>query len=70
VMVSIIGQVITDSSEGETNTDTHEDEHGGLLTVISLTHEQLLGIGGDKLPSLPWDPRVYFVGRLFHLMMT
>ena len=32
------------------------DEHKGLLTVISLTQEQLYEIGSDKLPSLPWDP--------------
>jgi hypothetical protein len=42
VMVSIIDQVTT-------------DEHKGLLTVISLTQEQLEEIGSDKLPSLPGD---------------
>jgi hypothetical protein len=40
VMVSIIGQVTI-------------DEHRGILTVISLTQEQLEEIGSDKLPSLP-----------------
>jgi hypothetical protein len=27
-------------------------------------------MGGDKIPSLPWDPGVHFVSRLFHFMMT
>ena len=31
------------------------NEHRGLLTVISLTQEQLDDIGSDKLPSLQWD---------------
>jgi hypothetical protein len=53
-MVSIIGQMIV-------------DEHRGLLTVISLTQEQLEGIGSDKLPSLTWDPGVRFVSRMFML---
>jgi hypothetical protein len=43
MMVSIIGQVIV-------------DEHRGLPTVISLTHEQLAEIRSDKIPSFPWDP--------------
>jgi hypothetical protein len=38
--------------------------------VISMTQEQLAGIGSDKLPSFPWDPGVHFVSRLFHFMMT
>jgi hypothetical protein len=42
-------------------------EHIGLLTVISLTQEQLEEIGSDKLPSLPWDPGVRFVRRMFML---
>jgi hypothetical protein len=42
VIESIMGQVIA-------------DEHRGLLTVISLTQEQLEEIGSDKLPSFPWD---------------
>jgi hypothetical protein len=70
VMVSIIGKVIAEISEGDTDTDTHEDEHGGLPTVISMTPEQLAGIGSDKIPSFPWDPGVHFFGRLFHRMMT
>jgi hypothetical protein len=70
MMVSIIGQGIADVSEDDIDTDSHEDEHGGLPTVINMTQEQLAGIGSDKLPSLPWDPGVHLVSRLFHLMMT
>jgi hypothetical protein len=70
VMVSIIGQGIADISKGDKDTNSHEDEHGGLPTVINMTQEQLVGIGSDKLPSLPWDPKVHFVNMLFHLMMT
>jgi hypothetical protein len=54
VMVSIIDQMMT-------------DEHRGLLTVISLTQEQLEEIGSDKLPSFPWDPGVRFVSTMFML---
>jgi hypothetical protein len=43
------------------------DEHIGLLTVISLTQEQLEEIGSDKLPSLPWDLAVRFVSTMFML---
>jgi hypothetical protein len=43
------------------------DEHIGILTVISLTHEQLEEIGSDKLPSFPWDPGVCFVSTMFML---
>jgi hypothetical protein len=68
--MSIIGQVMADSSEDDTDSSTHEDEHRGLPTVISLTQGQLARIGSDKLPSLLWDPRVHFVGSLFYLMMT
>jgi hypothetical protein len=57
VMVSTIGQMIA-------------DEHGGLPTVISLTQEQLEEVGSDKLPSLPWDPGVHLVSRVFHYMVT
>jgi hypothetical protein len=46
------------------------DEHIGILTVISLTQEQLEEIGSDKLPSLPWDLGVHRVSRMFHYMMT
>jgi hypothetical protein len=51
VMVSILGHGIANISEGETDTDSHRDEHGGLLTGINMTHEKLAGIGSDKLPS-------------------
>ena len=50
VRESIMGQVVA-------------DEHIGILTVISLTPEQLEEIGSDKLPSFPWDPGVRFVSR-------
>jgi hypothetical protein len=70
VMVSILGHGIADISEGDTDTESHGDEHGRLPTVISMTQEQLVEIGSDKLPSLPWDPGVHFVSWLFHLMMT
>jgi hypothetical protein len=46
------------------------DEHRGILTVISLTHEQLDESGSDKLPSFPWDLGVHWVSRMFHYMMT
>jgi hypothetical protein len=46
------------------------DEHKGLLTVISLTQEQLDEIRSNKLPSFPWDPGVHWVSRMLHYMMT
>jgi hypothetical protein len=46
------------------------DEHRGLLTVISLTQEQVDEIGSDKLPSFPWDPGAHLVSWMFHYMMT
>jgi hypothetical protein len=70
MMVRILGHGIKNISEGDTDPDPQGDEHGGISTVISMTHEQLVGIGSDKLPSFPWDPRVHLVSRLFHLMMT
>ena len=70
MMVSIIGQGITNILEDDTDTDSQEEEHRGLPTMISMTQEQLVGIGSDKLPSLPWDPEVHFVSRSFHFMMT
>jgi hypothetical protein len=57
VMVSIIDLVMT-------------DERSWLLTVISPVQEQLAETGSDKLPSLPWDPGVYLVSRMFHYMTT
>jgi hypothetical protein len=56
VMVSILDHGIAGIPEGDTDLGSHEDEHGGLPTVISMTQEQLMGIGSDKLPSFPWDP--------------
>ena len=70
MMVSIIGHGIAVISEGNIDTDSHRHVHGGLSTVISMTREQLVDIGSDKLPSFTWDPGVHFVSRLFHLMMT
>jgi hypothetical protein len=67
VMKSIRGQIISDISEADTDTDTHEDEHGGLLTVISLTQEQPVETGSDKIPSLSWDLGVRLVSRMFML---
>jgi hypothetical protein len=57
VMVSIIDQVMT-------------DECCGLPTVISPTQDQLVETRRDKLPSLPWDPGVHLVSRMFHYMTT
>jgi hypothetical protein len=47
-----------------------EDEHRGLLTVISLTQEQLEEVGSDKLPTLPWDPSVQLASRISDFMLT
>jgi hypothetical protein len=57
MMVSIIGQEIA-------------DEHRGILTVISLTQEQLEEIGSGKLSSLPWDPGVHLASRMFYYRVT
>jgi hypothetical protein len=46
------------------------DEHRGLLTVISLTQEQLEETGSHKLPTLPWDPGVHLASRMFDYMVT
>jgi hypothetical protein len=70
MMMSILGHGIADISEGDTDPDSHGDEHGGLSTVSTMTQEQLVGIGSDELPSFPWDPGVHLVSRLFHLMMA
>jgi hypothetical protein len=45
------------------------DQHRGLLTVISLTQEQLEEVGSDKLPTLPWDPGVHLASRISDYMM-
>jgi hypothetical protein len=39
MMVSIVGHGITDFSEGDIDLNSHEGERGGILTVISMTHE-------------------------------
>jgi hypothetical protein len=57
VMMRIIGQAIVDKNRG-------------LSIVINLIQQQLEEIGSDKLPSFPWDPRVHWVSRMFHYMMT
>jgi hypothetical protein len=46
------------------------DENRGLLTVISLTQEQLEEIRSDKLPTLPWDLGVHLASRISNYMMT
>jgi hypothetical protein len=55
VMESIMGQVIAYG-------------HRGLLTVISLTQEQLEEIRSDKLPSFPWDLGVHLVSRMSFML--
>jgi hypothetical protein len=47
-----------------------EDEHEGLLTVISLKQEQLEEIGSDKIPSLPWDPGVHLTSGMSDYRVT
>ena len=42
------------------------DEHIGILTLISLTQEQLEEIGSDKLPSFPWYLGVHLASRMFY----
>jgi hypothetical protein len=44
-----------------------EDEHIGLIALISLTQEQLEEIGSDKLPCFPWDLGVCFVSTMIML---
>jgi hypothetical protein len=56
VMVSILGHGITYISEGDMDSNSHWDEDGGLPIVISMTREQIVGIGSGELPMLPWDP--------------
>jgi hypothetical protein len=55
VLVSILVHGIEDISEGDTYTDPHRDVHEGLLTMISMIHEQLVEIGSDKLLIFSWD---------------
>jgi hypothetical protein len=70
VMESIFGRGTEDISGVDTDSDSHWDEDGGLSTVISMAHQQLMGIGSDELPNLPWDPGIHLVGSLLHLMMV
>jgi hypothetical protein len=70
MMMSILGLGIADISESDADPDSHGDEHGGISTVSTMTQKQLVGIGSDELPSLPWDLGVHLVSRLFHLMMA
>ena len=70
MMVNILGRGIADISEDGTDTDSHEDEHGGLLVMISLTQEQPTKTRSDKLPSFPWDLGVHLVSKMFHYMTT
>ena len=68
MMESIIGHGTEDNSEVATYSDSHWDEGGQILTITSRAHQQLVGIGSDELPNLTWDPGVYWVDSLFHLM--
>jgi hypothetical protein len=70
VMESILGHGTEDISEVDTDSDSRWDEDGGLPTVISLAHQQLVGIGSDELPNLPWDLGIHLVSSLLHLMMV
>jgi hypothetical protein len=65
---SILGHGIEDISEVDTYSDSHWDEDGGISTVTSRAHQQLVGIGSDGLPNLTWDPGVHLVSSLLHLM--
>jgi hypothetical protein len=68
VMESILGHETEDISEFAIYSDSHWDEGGGISTVTSRAHQQLMGIGSDDLPNLTWDLRVHWVNSLFHLM--
>jgi hypothetical protein len=70
MMESILGHGTKDISKVATYLDSHWDDGGVLPTVISMTHEQLVRIGSDELPILPWDPGVHLVSGLFHLRMA
>jgi hypothetical protein len=70
MMVIILCRGIEDISKGDTDSNSRWDEDGGLLTVISMTHEKLVRIGRDELPIFPWDLGVHLVSGLFHLMMA
>jgi hypothetical protein len=51
MMESILGHGIEDILEVDTYSDSHWDEDGGLSTVTSRAHQQLVGIGSDALPN-------------------
>jgi hypothetical protein len=68
VMESILGHGTEDILEVATYLDSHWEEGGGLSTVTSRVHQQLVGIGSDELPNLTRDSRVHWVKILFHLM--
>jgi hypothetical protein len=70
MMMIILGPGITDISKSNANPYSHGDDHGGISIVSTMTQEQLVGIGSDEIPSFPWDLRVHFVSRLFHLTIT
>jgi hypothetical protein len=70
VMESILGHGTKEISKDDTDSDSHWDEDGGLRTVISMAHQQLVGIGNDELPNFPWDLGVHLVSSLLHLMMV
>jgi hypothetical protein len=65
VIASILGHKIENISKGDTDTDSHGNEHGELLTVINMTQDKLVGVRSDKIPSFPWYLGVHFVSRLF-----
>jgi hypothetical protein len=68
MMESILGHGTEDISEVATYSNSHWDEGGGISTVTSRAHQQLVGIGSHELPNLTWDPRVHWVNSLFHPM--
>jgi hypothetical protein len=70
VIESILGHGTNDILEHDTDAGSNWDEVGGISTIISRAHQQLVGIGSDELPIFPWDPGVHLVSRLFHLMMV
>jgi hypothetical protein len=67
VIESILALGTEDISEVDTDASSHWDEDGGLQTVISIAHQELVGIGSDVLMNLTWDPGVHLVSSLLHL---
>jgi hypothetical protein len=77
VMESFFVRGTEDILEVDTSSDSHWDEDGGtidwprgLLTVISMAQQQLLGIESGEIPNFPWDPGIHLVGSLLHLMLV